>query len=189
MPELGWKKQILSVAFLVAATACGGEQPPAESPPPAPPPSEPAAPAPTSTGDAGTPPAGEPAPEPEVQIPPDTPFADMSAVQKKTFMQKVVLPHMTEVFQAFDKEHFKEVTCLTCHNKSAKQGDFHMPNPDLPKLNMANKMAEHKKKAPKMLEFMMTKVSPEMATLLKAKPYDPKTQQGFGCLNCHTMQK
>jgi hypothetical protein len=188
MPELGWKRHILSVAFLVAATACGGEQPPAEAPAPAPPPSEPAAPAPTSTGEAAAPPA-EPSAEPEVQIPPDTAFADLSAVQKKAFMQKVVLPHMTEVFQAFDKEHFKEVTCLTCHNKKAKEGDFHMPNPDLPKLNMANKMAEHKKKAPKMLEFMMTKVSPEMATLLKAKPYDPKTQQGFGCMNCHTMQK
>jgi hypothetical protein len=26
-----------------------------------------------------------------------------------------------------------------------------------------------------------------MADLLGEQPYDPATQQGFGCLGCHTM--
>jgi hypothetical protein len=180
----------LALSFMLVASACGGSQPPPEPAAPAEPaPAAPAEAPPASTADAAAPAPSEPAPEAEVEIPKEMPFAEMSAVQKKAFMQKIVLPHMTEVFQAFDKERFKEVNCLTCHNKAAKQGDFHMPNPDLPKLNMANNLAQHKKKSPKMLEFMMKKVSPEMASLLKAKPYDPKTQQGFGCLNCHTMQK
>jgi hypothetical protein len=175
-----------AVPCLVVAVSCGGGQPTPESPPPEAPP------APAEPPQEATAPAEEPAApgaEAEVQIPPDMAFDDMSEVQQKAFMQKVVLPRMTEVFQTFDKEHFKEVTCVTCHGERAKQGDFHMPNADLPKLNPAKQFAEHKKKSAKMLEFMMTKVTPEMVTLLKKQPFDPKTQQGFGCFACHTMPK
>jgi hypothetical protein len=167
---------------------CGAGQPSPEAPPPEPPAEpapvlleEPAAEAPAEA-------PAEPPAEVEEPLPPaDMKFVDMSKGQRKTFMKQVVLPQMTKVFQDFDKEHFAEVTCLTCHNEGAKQGDFTMPNPDLPKLNPAKNFAAHKKEHAKLLTFMMKKVAPEMVTLLKADPYNPKTQTGFGCFNCHTM--
>jgi hypothetical protein len=38
-----------------------------------------------------------------------------------------------------------------------------------------------------MLAFMMEKLTPTMAETLGESLYDPATQKGFGCGNCHTM--
>jgi hypothetical protein len=35
---------------------------------------------------------------------------------------------------------------------------------------------------------MAKQVVPTVAGLLGEQPYDPKTQQGFGCLECHTKK-
>jgi hypothetical protein len=38
-------------------------------------------------------------------------------------------------------------------------------------------------------QFMMDKVWPEMASLLKVKMFDPQTQMdGFSCHKCHTLE-
>ncbi len=64
-----------------------------------------------------------------------------------------------------------------------------MPNPELPKLDLtpAGMKTMHAKFAP-MVEFMGKQVLPTMASLVGEQPYDPKTQQGFGCLECHTKK-
>jgi hypothetical protein len=102
-------------------------------------------------------------------------------------MKTVVFPAMKTHFQEFDAKEFKDFTCVTCHGAGAKEGKFKMPNAKLPKLDPKDDFAKHKKKEAKTLAFMMEKVAPEMTKLLEVEPYDPKTNQGFGCFNCHTM--
>ena len=44
-------------------------------------------------------------------------------------------------------------------------------------------------KKPQMTEFMVKHVKPEMAKLLNEPEFDPATKTGFGCGECHTMEK
>jgi hypothetical protein len=182
---------IAPLAIAAAAAACGGSQsPPPEAPPapasaaPAPPPEE--APA---EADAGAPEEEAGATEAaEAGAPAQPTWADLKDVdQKKDFMKNVVVPKMTSVFQDFDAKHFKKVSCVTCHGKSAMKGKFDMPNPKLPKLDPAHEFAKEMKHKAAITKFMMNTVVPTMSDLLGMKPYDPETHQGFGCFNCHTM--
>lgn len=109
-------------------------------------------------------------------------FESLSAGDRLQHMKTVVVPEMKAVFTGFDQEEFADFSCTTCHGARARQGNFEMPNPDLP-LD-AEEMAEH----PKITEFMKTKVVPEMARLMGEAPYDPATHAGFGCYECHTKK-
>lgn len=115
-------------------------------------------------------------------------FKDMNADQRMAFMKLSVLPEMKAVFAEFDAKKFAELDCKTCHGKSAEDGTFDMPNPDLPRLpKMENFMAyaQDPKHAP-WVQFMATKVKPAMAKLLKVTEFDPQTNTGeFGCHGCH----
>ena len=111
----------------------------------------------------------------------------MTKDQRKELMKTVVLPGMKTVFQELDAKAFADMTCVNCHGEGAKQGKFDMPNPKLPKLDPKDGFAKHMKKSPKVTKFMMEHVAPEMVKLLNVPPYDPKTNEGFGCFNCHTM--
>jgi hypothetical protein len=44
------------------------------------------------------------------------------------------------------------------------------------------------KKGP-IMDFMVKQVVPTVAQLVGEQPYDPKTQKGFGCFECHTKKK
>jgi hypothetical protein len=110
----------------------------------------------------------------------------MTTDQKKEVMKTVVYPAMKSAFQEFDSKRFADMTCMTCHGPGAKEGKFKMPNPKLPVLDPKDGFKKHQKKA-EILKFMMEKVAPEMAKLLDVPPFDPATNQGFGCFNCHTM--
>ena len=104
-------------------------------------------------------------------------------------MKTAVLPKMGSLFHDFDAKRYADPKCVLCHGSGAKDGSFKMPNPELPKLDLtpAGMKAMHAKFAP-IVEFMSKKVVPTMAGLLGEQPYDPKTQQGFGCLECHTKK-
>jgi len=175
-----------SVLLGAALAACGGGQPAPEAPPAAPS-AEPAPiqapPAPSAPEAPAAPTAG--APEPAA--PKKTAWKDMTEDQKKEVMKTVVFPAMKAHFQEFDAKEFKDFTCITCHGPGAKEGKFKMPNAKLPKLDPKDNFAKHQKKEAKTLAFMMEKVSPEMTKLLEVEPFDPKTNQGFGCFSCHTM--
>jgi hypothetical protein len=106
------------------------------------------------------------------------------------YMKEVVLPKMKEVFTAFDAAKYGDMKCVTCHGSSAMKGDFTMPNPELPPLpGDMEKFKAWAAKKPQMTEFMAKHVKPEMAKLLNEPAFDPATNKGFGCGECHTVQK
>jgi hypothetical protein len=173
-------RRFLSLLALGSALACGGAQPAPEAPP-----AEPAA-APAPEPAPALPPE-EPVPPVEPEAPAKVAWPDMTQEQKKEHMKTVVLPGMRAVFQELDATKYADIKCGFCHGDGAKDGSFEMPNPKLPKLDPANGFQKHMKSKPALTQFMMDRVSPEMARLLDVPPYDPATQQGFGCFNCHTM--
>jgi hypothetical protein len=154
--------------------ACGGAQPAAEAP------ANPPAPAPSAS-----------APPPDASAPPNASWDAMSRDEKLNHMKTVIFPTMKEEFSTFDGKRFATFTCATCHGAGAKDGSFKMPNPDLPKIPSTpegfKKLMETKGDITK---FMMGKVKPKMASLLGETEFDPKSNpKGFGCAECHTVEK
>ncbi len=178
----------------VFAASCGGGQ--AEPDPPANPPASSEALATSSAPPAASsaPPAASEAPAasaaPTSGGPPGPGEWDSwSHDQKMAYMKSAVLPKMGGLFHDFDAKRYAEPKCVLCHGSGAKDGSFKMPNPELPKLDFspAGFKAMHAKSAA-MVEFMGKQVVPTMAQLQGEPPYDPKTQKGFGCLECHTKK-
>jgi hypothetical protein len=108
---------------------------------------------------------------------------------KMAYMKSDVMPKMAELFKGFDAKHYSDMKCKACHGAGAEDGSFKMPNPELPKLDIKHGLKADKAKHPKAVKFMMEKVEVQMAGLLGEKPFDMKTKQGFGCLNCHTAKE
>ncbi len=115
-------------------------------------------------------------------------YAQMNRTQRITFMSTVVLPEMTKTFSAFDAT-YKNMSCVTCHGSGVADGTYAMPSPQVPPLPASEeafleyiKDPEHARWA----QFMMDKVWPQMADLLKVDKYDETHQSGFSCSNCHT---
>jgi hypothetical protein len=111
-----------------------------------------------------------------------------SHAERLDYMKTVVLPKMKEEFSAFDAKYAK-MDCKTCHGDGAKDGSFKMPNPKLPKLTADDNFKKHQQKTPDILKFMLTKVEPDMATILGLPPYDMTTHKGFSCFDCHLGAK
>lgn len=118
-----------------------------------------------------------------------TAYEDMSFEQRRTFMEEVVLPEMTEVFVAFDPK-FAGMTCATCHGEGAADGTYAMPSPQIPPLPDTEEAFFEYLKDPEHARwslFMQEDVWPEMAELLQVEIFEPKTRpDGFSCSNCHT---
>ncbi|MBW2522826.1 MAG: hypothetical protein JRI23_01560 [Deltaproteobacteria bacterium] len=170
---------VLASALMLAA--CGSP------PPPEPPPVPPVPPPPSENETAADPMMDAEDDEPEAANPPEKPkWGAMSHDQKREHMTVAVMPKMSESFKAFDADEFGQMNCATCHGPGVKEGKFGMPNAALPKLSPDGKWEKLDQKA---VAFMKTKVVPEMASLIDAKPYDPATKQGFSCFGCHTPTK
>ena len=86
-------------------------------------------------------------------------------------------------FAALEGEKDEEVGCKTCHGP-----DWKLPKDYLPKLKMKGDKLAVFEDHPKEAKFMAERVVPEMAAILGMQPYDPATQQGFGCGGCHTIE-
>jgi len=187
------------VAFCLPAACGGGNQ---AANPPAPPaptdtgamPSATAAPsaAPTGTGAASAAPATSTAAPAASAAPAGPPgpgdWDKWSHDQKLAYMKSAVLPAEKTLFSGFDAK-YGSMNCKTCHGSGAADGSFKMPNPDLPKLDATpagfKKLQTGKAK---IFDFMMKQVEPQTAQLLGEQPFDPKTNTGFGCFNCHTKK-
>lgn len=152
--------------------ACGGSQSPATAP------DEPAEEAATS---ATAPPAES---EPEQQPPAPATWAEATTPkQKGAFMKAHVVPRMGELFKGFDAEEYAEFGCSTCHGS-----DFKMPKDHLPSLTFSNGKLTAFEEHPEVAKFMAEQVLPSMVEILGQQPYDPKTNQGFGCNGCHSIE-
>jgi len=113
-------------------------------------------------------------------------FDAMSHDQKMAFMKNTVFPRMKSEFQAFDATDYADFSCKSCHGAGAASGNFKMPNPDLPKLDVAHGFAKDTAEHAKTMDFMMHKVKPEMAQMLGQPEYSETNKDGFGCMECHT---
>ena len=124
-------------------------------------------------------------------IPGQVKWSTMTPRQKGRYMREVVTPRMRALFHAYDAEVFAKVGCSTCHGKSPEQRQFKMPNPELPQLPTTEAvfMKTVMKHHPKMVAFMGSQVTPEMAKLLGMTPFDPHApaKDSFGCNGCHVM--
>jgi hypothetical protein len=157
---------VLSVLTISALAACGGKSTPA-----------------TGGGGGGTGPDEPPMTGPLAA----GQWESMDHQARAKYMGDVVMPAMAAEFKAFDATEFAEFNCKTCHGKGADDHSFEMPTADLPVLTMElfqNPPEEEKA----IMEFMATKVKPQMATLL-GMPEKTETTEGFGCTHCHTMKE
>jgi hypothetical protein len=115
---------------------------------------------------------------------PDVPFDELDHDQRFDFMKQVVVPTLGPMFKRHDKQKFAKFGCKTCHGKGADRGEYHMPNDDLPKLNLAD-LSKYKQAD---IEFMQNDVLPTMARLVKQPVWTPENDDGFGCLECHPKE-
>ena len=113
-------------------------------------------------------------------------FDALSAGQKMELMKGTINPKMKAEFQAFDGTDYADFNCKSCHGPGAQAGNFKMPNPDLPKLDVAHGFAKDKLQHPKAMDFMQQKVQPEMAQMLGQPEHSDAHPDGFGCMDCHT---
>ena len=152
-----------------ASLACGGSEPGAAGPGP-------------EEATAG----GERTDAPEAA---NVPWDDRTPRQKAQFMNEVVVPTMKALFQQFDGQRFAEFGCPTCHGPNAREVQFHMPNGihPLSTASMPRPDSDDAEEA-RWATFMSQQVVPKMAELIGEPPYDPATQQGFGCFQCHGQQ-
>ena len=163
------RKDILFIASLVGFAACTEQA------------AEPASP------DASAKRAKEPAATPPTKTSPaPIVWEDATTDERKKYMKEVVLPAMKKLFVAQDPEH-AEFDCGVCHGPGFKDGEFEMPNPLLPKLNLKDGFAKSKKEHPEMMKFMGSKVKPTMARLLNRPEMSAEHPDGLGCFTCHTQ--
>jgi hypothetical protein len=159
------------VIAVPAAVACGGGQATTETPQGG------------SSSASGTPPPQSASASASAP----TSWKDMDHNARLAFMKGTVMPKMHDEFAAADKK-WSDINCGTCHGDGAKAGTFKMPNPKLPVLpGDKDGFAKLFKEKPASMTFMKDKVVPDMAAMLGEAPYDPATQKGFGCAECHTF--
>lgn len=122
----------------------------------------------------------------EIAGPPE-PWEQMSFDAKKRYMAAEVVPVMSELFVAFDRERYEGFGCQTCHGENAQERQFAMPSPSLPALHPTGTPEQQAmvEQHPEMVRFMFNQVVPTMQRLLGAQPYDAETQSGFSCYACH----
>jgi hypothetical protein len=120
---------------------------------------------------------------------PDVKWADKTFQQRKEWMGIEVLPKMKASFKGYDEAQFKGFGCDTCHGADGKEKSYAMPSDSIYPLNKADPVGKAMEYDEKVTKFMMDKVVPEMAALLDAEPFDPKTGKGaVGCFTCHPAE-
>ena len=108
----------------------------------------------------------------------------MTREQRLDWMGLEVFPKMKAAFAKYDGEGYADFECQTCHGEEMEAVDFKMPS-NIYALSPSDPVGEATDYDPEITQFMVDVVVPEMATLLHTQPYDPETQQGFGCFGCH----
>jgi cytochrome c553 len=117
---------------------------------------------------------------------PDKKWADKDFQARKEWMGIEVLPKMKAMFKEHDEAQFKSFGCDTCHGADGKDVQYKMPTDSIYPLDAKDPVGKAMAYDEAVTKFMIEKVTPEMAKLLDAEPYDPKTGTGtVGCFTCH----
>jgi hypothetical protein len=170
----------LIFTLAAAAAACGGE---------APTPATPAAPV-DSSGAAASAASAAPATPADTSAPaagadavavPAAWSASLSHPQAAAFMKAKVVGPMGKAFKDHDATKYGDFGCKTCHGKGQNPHDF------LPHLTFSGGTITQFKDKPEISKWMHEVVEPQMAGAMGAQPYDMKTNTGFGCKGCHTV--
>jgi len=101
-------------------------------------------------------------------------------------MKTVVIPKVGKTFTDHDAAKYGDgkFTCKTCHGPN-----YADPHKFLPKLKMSGDgMKALMASKPEVVKWMHEQVEPAMAEAMGDKPYDMKTNTGFGCKGCHTVE-
>lgn len=120
--------------------------------------------------------------------PPATPWHDMTHEQQVDWMVSNVLPIAAEDFAHYDADRYSAVTCATCHGQNAAAVDYELPTTEIPALPTPGTPNWERMSQTPAFTFMHDVVTPTMATLVGEEPYNPATNSGFGCFECHTMR-
>lgn len=112
-------------------------------------------------------------------------WEDMNTTQKKTHMNKVVLPVAAELFFSWRPERFAKFNCRLCHGPGVKSDDFKMPTNYLPRLSGDFLLRSEFEKHPKTTRLKLDRLIPMMTDALGVKPFSLITRRGFGCYSCH----
>jgi hypothetical protein len=97
---------------------------------------------------------------------PDVPWKQKTHEERRAYMAAYVVPKMRRVFQEHDAKQYANFGCDTCHAKDMELVDYRMPN-GLYGLPADDPVAEAKDLDEDTADFMVTKVVPAMAELLK----------------------
>lgn len=120
---------------------------------------------------------------------PDKKWADKSFQERKEWMGVEVMPKMKTLFKAYDEAQFKGFGCDTCHGADGKDKSYAMPTDSIYPLDKADPVGKAMAYDEAVTKFMIDKVVPDMAKLMDAEPYDPKTGKGtVGCFTCHPTE-
>jgi hypothetical protein len=120
---------------------------------------------------------------------PDKQWAAKSFQERKEWMGVEVLPKMKTLFKEHDEAQFKGFGCDTCHGADGKEKDYKMPTDSIYPLDAKDPVGKAMAYDAAVTKFMVDKVTPEMARLMDAEPYDPKTGKGtVGCFTCHPTE-
>jgi hypothetical protein len=114
---------------------------------------------------------------------PDTWQKDMSKELQIAFMKERVMPAMTPVFKEHDAKEFANFGCETCHGP-----EYKTPTQYLPALTLKDGKLTSFETDPEISKWMAEKVVPAMAGAMGMPPYNPETNEGFGCGGCHAIE-
>jgi len=112
-------------------------------------------------------------------------WEDMIQPQRKTHMQRTVLPGAAELFASWRPERFAKVDCGLCHGPKFKMDDFIMPTAYLPRLSGDFLLGPEFEKHPQTTKLKLDRLVPMMADALGLKTFSLITRRGFGCYSCH----
>ncbi len=100
-------------------------------------------------------------------------------------MKSAVVPTLASVFEEHDAVKFGggKFTCTTCHGPN-----YVAPQQFLPKLKLSDGgYAKLSAEKPEIVKWMQH-VEPKMAAAMGEEHYDAKTNTGFGCKGCHSVE-
>ena len=60
-------------------------------------------------------------------------WPEMTTVQRKAHMQRVILPRAATIFRDWRPDRFAEVDCTLCHVQGVVEENFSMPTAHLPR--------------------------------------------------------